>query len=118
MPPHRPSSGQILRDLKASQQAMKKARRVMADLREFDPPPTELVQSALQSGWESLARTHRVLAEISGPSSDDEVVSRMIAAQRYATSLLVRLRRLARDPQRPGPLDDDDRDDPILENDE
>jgi hypothetical protein len=50
----------------------------------------------LRVGWESLTAAHRTLAGIPFVAVNDEVMSRQLAVQRYATGLLVRLRRLVR----------------------
>lgn len=102
--------GLALRQLQQSQQAMKKVRKGLVMVREADPDRrADLAQSVLQAGWEALTRTHRELAEIPLAIATEEVLVKQIAVQRYATALLVRLRRLVRnDPDALEGLDDDD----------
>ena len=47
-----------------------------------------------EAGWASLAQAHRLMAEIPPEAADDAVLTKQLAVQRYATALLVRLRRL------------------------
>jgi hypothetical protein len=105
-----PSPGTVLRQLQQVQAGMKKARQALTQLRggEFDPSAADRV---LRLGWESLAAAHRCLAAIPLGSVSDDVLTRQIAVQRYATALLVRLRRLTR--KELGPIDDlDDESEP------
>lgn len=102
------SPGTALRQIQAAQAGMKKARRALLLARQ-SPDREEIRQAALREGWESLTRAFRELASIPLSAATDDVMSRQLALQRYATSLLVRLRRLARN--EPGALeglDDDD----------
>lgn len=41
-------------------------------------------------------QAHRIMAAIAADAADDAVLTKQLALQRYATSLLVRLRRLKR----------------------
>jgi hypothetical protein len=97
--------GAALRQLQQAQAGMKKARQALAQLRGGDPGP-EASDRVMRLGWESLAAAHRALAAIPLAAASDEVLTRQIAVQRYATALLVRLRRLAR--KELGPAGDDD----------
>lgn len=100
--------GTVLRQLQQAQAAMKKARKAMLPARAPDAGP-EIRRRALQVGWESLAQAHRILAAVPLDAANDPVMTRQLAVQRYATSLLVRLRRLARnDPNALDGFDDDD----------
>ena len=65
----------------------------------------------LRAGWESLAQANRLMAEIPVAAADEAVMTRQLAVQRYATALLVRLRRLLRNEgiDAEGADDDDDR---------
>ena len=64
----------------------------------------------MKVGWESLAHCHKLLATIPLGAATEPVLTRQLAVQRYATALLVRLRRVARN--EPGALEgDDDADD-------
>lgn len=90
---------------------MKQVRKALVELRQYgEAVPGDLVQNLLDAGWASLAQAHRCLAEIPRASADDEVQNRMIAVGKYATSLLVRLRRLSRNPGAVAQLTDDDPD--------
>ena len=65
----------------------------------------------LAVGWQSLAQCHRLLAEIPLDAANEPVMTKQLAVQRYATALLVRLRRISRN--EPGALDLGDDDDEI-----
>jgi len=89
--------GRALRDIQHAQQAMKAARKALVVVRQADPEDRPaLAERAFEQGWESLRRTHEVLASIPRSAATDEVLTKQIAAQKYATALVVRLRRLAR----------------------
>ncbi len=100
------SPGLILRQLQQAQALMKKARQALAQARGAVSDP----QPLLKIGWDALTRTHAILAAIPLASANEDVMTKILAVQRYATALLVRLRRLARN--EPGALDglDDDED--------
>jgi hypothetical protein len=102
------SPGAALRQLQQAQAGMKKARQALRFAREGG---LDARQGALRVGWESLAQAHRLLAAIPLSAATDPVLTRQLAVQRYATALLVRLRRLVRN--EPGALEglDDDMDD-------
>jgi hypothetical protein len=89
------SSGQALRQLQQAQAGMRKAREALrlARTSERDSPAR---QHALELGWHSLTRTHQLLATIPLSAANDGVLTRHLAVSRYATALLVRLRRLVR----------------------
>jgi hypothetical protein len=89
------TSGEALRQLRLAQAGMKKVRQSLALLRREDVAPGA-VQAAMKSGWASLSQAYRLLSSIPLEAASDEVLTRQIALQRYATALLVRLRRLAR----------------------
>ena len=76
------SPGTALRQLQQAQAGLKKARQLLKQAR--DPER------------ESLSRAHRLMAEIPREAVDDAVLTKQLAVQRYATALLVRLRRLHR----------------------
>lgn len=86
------SSGAALRQLKQARAGLKKARQLMTQTRE-NPGLTPRVVDAC---WESLAQSHRLMAEIPRSAIDEAVMTEQLATQRYATALLVRLRRLVR----------------------
>jgi hypothetical protein len=98
------TAGAALRQLQQAQAAMKKVRQALR-LARTEPHSIERV---LGLGWDSLANTHRLLASIPLAAASDEVMTRQLAVQRYATALLVRLRRLARHEESATEADDDD----------
>jgi hypothetical protein len=86
------SSGTALRELQKAQAGMKKARELLKQTR-GNPRASETTFAA---GWESLTQAYRLIAAIPVPAVDDEVLTKQLAVGRYATALLVRLRRLKR----------------------
>ncbi len=86
------SAGAALRQLKQAQAGLKKARQLMRQGRE-NPGLTPRIVDA---GWASLVQTHRLMAEIPRSALDEAVMTQQLSVQRYATALLVRLRRLLR----------------------
>jgi hypothetical protein len=86
------SAGTALRQLKQAHAGLKKARQLMRQARE-NP---SLAPKIIDAGWASLIQTHRLLAEIPRSAADEAVMTQQLSVQRYATSLLVRLRRLMR----------------------
>ena len=101
------SPGAALRQLQQAQAGLRKARQALR-LAKGDPNATRTV---LKAGWESLAQANRLIAEIPVAAADEAVMTRQIAVQRYATALLVRLRRLLRNEgtDAEGFSDEDDR---------
>jgi hypothetical protein len=101
------SPGTALRQLQQAQAGLKKARRFLQQARE-NPG---VAPAALDAGWESLIQAHRLMGAIPRVAVDEAVMTRQLAVQRYATALLVRLRRLMRneglDPDA-GAFDQDD----------
>jgi hypothetical protein len=97
------SSGTALRQLQQAQAGMKKARQALRLIRgdAEDLPDRHRV---LAVGWNSLVETHRLLAGIPLDAATEPVMTKQLAVQRYATALLVRLRRLARN--EPGVIED------------
>jgi hypothetical protein len=87
--------GAVLRDLNQTQDLMRKARKLVAQVRS-EPLGSPGRQKAVEVGWTALAKAHKLLAEIPLHAADDAVLLRQLAVQRYATALLVRLRRLTR----------------------
>ncbi|MFO0887669.1 MAG: hypothetical protein U0790_00835 [Isosphaeraceae bacterium] len=98
------SPGSALRQLQRAQAGLKRARQSLVQARPADDP--QAIQAALRVGWASLAQCHRLLAEIPLEAATEPVLTKQLAVQRYATALLVRLRRLVRN--EPGALDGDD----------
>jgi hypothetical protein len=86
------TSGTALRQLQQVQAGLKKARQALR-LAADDP---EAVSDVLKLGWESLTQAHRLMAAIPLAAVNEPVMTRQLAAQRYATAFLVRLRRLQR----------------------
>ena len=102
------TSGAALRQLQQAQAGLKKARQLIKQ--------APAGAAVLKAGWESLARANRLMSEVPLAAADEAVMTRQLAVQRYATALLVRLRRL----QRGGGIDaedlnDDDRFDETFE---
>ena len=56
----------------------------------------EALRKVLVLGWASLAQAHRLVADIPLEAANEPVMTRQLAVQRYATALLVRLRRIVR----------------------
>ena len=81
---------------------LKKARQALRVARPASGEPQAL-HGALKVGWDSLAQAHRLLAAIPLDAATEPVMTRQLAVQRYATALLVRLRRLSRNE----PVEDD-----------
>lgn len=97
------SPGTALRQLQQAQAGLKKARQVLR-LAKGDPNAS---RGVLKVGWESLAACHRLLATIPLDAANEPVMTKQLAVQRYATALLVRLRRFSKN----GTFVDDDDDD-------
>ena len=103
------SPGTALRNLQQAQAGLKKVRQLLRLARESgDVDPVRI----MKAGWEGLAKAHRVIAEIPVEAATEPVMTRQLAVQRYATALLVRLRRLARN-EIDGPEDDEMDDDEV-----
>jgi hypothetical protein len=98
------SPGTALRNLHQAQAGLKKIRLLLRLARESggDVDPGRI----MKAGWEGLAKAHRMLAEIPVDAATEPVMTKQLAVQRYATALLVRLRRLARN--EPGALEGED----------
>lgn len=86
------SPGTALRNLQQAQAGMKKARQALR-LARGNP---QAAPGVLKVGWESLAQCHHVLAAIPLDAASEPVMTKQLSVQRYATALLVRLRRIAR----------------------
>lgn len=98
--------GTALRDLQHAQAGLKKARALLKQARN-NP---RLWPKVFDAGWESLSQAHRMIAAIPASAADDNVLTKQLAVERYATALLVRLRRLKRNPGAEGASNvDDDR---------
>ncbi len=86
------SPGTALRELQQAQAGMKKARGLMKQGRE-DPRALDAI---FDQGWASLSQAYRLMAAIPAVAINDEVLTKQLAVSRYATALLVRLRRIKR----------------------
>jgi hypothetical protein len=86
------SPGTAMRQLQQAQAVLKKARQLLKQTRGGGPASP----AVLKAGWESLSHANRLMAEIPVAAADEAVMTRQLAVQRYATALLVRLRRLLR----------------------
>ncbi len=86
------SPGAALRELQRAQAGMKKARELLKQTR-GNP---QSVDKAFAFSWESLTGAYRLMAAIPVDALDDDVLTKQLAVGRYATALLVRLRRLKR----------------------
>ena len=86
------SSGTALRQLQQAQAGMKKARQALR-LAKGDP---EALRKVLGMGWTSLMQANRMVSDIPLAAANEPVMTRQLAVQRYATALLVRLRRVLR----------------------
>ncbi len=102
------SPGAALRQLRQAHAGLKKARQVLRMAKE-NPQAAPRV---LKAGWESLARAHQLVASIPIEAANDAVMTQQLSVQRYATALLVRLRRIARheftEEEGPDFIDEDD----------
>jgi len=96
------SSGTALRNLQQAQAGLKKARQAIR-LAKGNP---QAAPGVLKIGWEGLALCHKLLAAIPLDAATEPVMTKQLSVQRYATALLVRLRRVARNDF--GADDDDD----------
>ncbi len=95
-----------MRELQQAQAGLKKARALLQQAK--DNP--RLLPKMFDAGWESLAKAHHILAAIPAAAADEDVLTKQLAVERYATALLVRLRRIKRKPSGDGASDvDDDR---------
>ncbi len=100
------SPGTALRQVQQAQAGLKKARQLLTQARGGGLDPS----AVLKVGWNALCQANRLLAEIPLSAADEAVMTRQLAGQRYATALLVRLRRLLRNE---GPAADDLEDDEL-----
>lgn len=102
------SPGTALRQIQQAHAALKKARQVM----KLSRGDADANRPVIKAGWEALARAHRLLSEIPLSAVNEAVLTKQLAAERYSTALLVRLRRLVRnEPEGAAADDEDDLDD-------
>jgi hypothetical protein len=95
------SPGAALRQIQQAHAGLRKARQAMRLARGDD----QATPGLLKAGWAALAQANRLIAAIPLEAATDEVMTKQLAVQRYATALLVRLRRLLR---REGPAADEE----------
>jgi hypothetical protein len=108
------SPGAALRQIQQAHAGLRKARQVIRSTRASGTAHSDDLHKTLRVGWESLAKALRLLGEIPLAAANESVMTKQLSAQRYATALLVRLRRIARN--EPGALegpDDDDEEDEL-----
>ena len=86
------SPGTALRQIQQAHAGLKKARQLLKMGKDNPAAAPKL----FEAGWDSLTQAHRVLASIPIAALDDTVLTKQLALERYATALLVRLRRLLR----------------------
>ena len=98
------SPGAALRELQQAQAGLKKARELLKQAK----GNAQLLPKVFDAGWESLSKAHRVMAAIPATAADDDVLTKQLAVERYATALLVRLRRIKRNQSGEGASDADD----------
>lgn len=87
--------GKALRTLQVLRQDLGKVRKILASVGSQPANPAE-VRRMFRVGWDTLTRMHRELATIPAEAADETVLLKLIALERYAATLTVRLRRLAR----------------------
>ena len=66
------------------------------------------MRAPFDAGWASLSRAHGMMAAIPATAADDDVLTKQLAVERYATALLVRLRRIKRNQGADGASNADD----------
>jgi hypothetical protein len=105
------SPGAALRELQQAHSALRKGRELLKQVRDVPEMPT----AAFAASWECLTEAYRRMSVIPREALDEPVLTKHLAVGRYATALLVRLRRLHRhkasDPgaaRTSGGLDEDD----------
>jgi len=86
------SPGAALRELQQAHAGLRKARELLKQTRHN----SGAVPALFAAGWGSLTQAHRLMAAIPREAADDAVLTKQLAVERYATALLVRLRRLKR----------------------
>ena len=99
-----PSPGAALRDLQRAHAGLKRARGLLKVAND----DAGSITATFGACWESLMQAHRIMAAIAADAADDAVLTKQLALQRYATSLLVRLRRLKRRTSAGGNAAEDD----------
>ncbi len=104
------SPATALRQIQQAHAGLRKARQALVAIRQSGDD-ADLRHRVLRAGWDGLTKAFRILAEIPLAAANEAVMTKQLSTQRYATALLVRLRRLARnDPGALEGLDGDDDD--------
>jgi hypothetical protein len=86
------SPGLALRQIQQAHAGLKKARQAIR----FAKGDPDASQGVVKVGWASLNEAFRLLASIPLAAANEPVMTKQLALQRYATALLVRLRRIVR----------------------
>ena len=111
------TSGAALRQIQVARSHLRKARQMLQSVRpgqaERDASAAA-IRDVVRAGWQSLTQTHKLLAEIPFEAANEDVMFKLIALERYAAALLVRLRRLSRGESLGDDTDDRDDDDESL----
>jgi hypothetical protein len=100
------SPGAALRELQQAHAGLRKARELLKQAKN-NP---RLLPHVFDAGWQCLATAHRIIATIPAAAADDDVLTKQLAVERYATALLVRLRRIKRSESAQGGASGDDDD--------
>lgn len=101
--------GLALRQILASKNSLRKARQSLTLLRGDDSVSPKQLSDTIRHAWQALTQTHKLLGELPFEAASEDVMLKQISLERYATALLVRLRRLARgDLSAADPGDDDE----------
>jgi hypothetical protein len=87
------SPGAFLRDIQHATTRMKKARRMMSELRRANPRESDWAKAA-ELSIDSVKGAAMLVAGVTPELSDPDMLLKMIQMQRFATSLLVRARRV------------------------
>ena len=87
------SPGTALRQLQQAQAGLKKARQLLKQAKDRPAATADRIRGRLGEPDPGA----RLMAAIPLAAADEAVLTKQLAVQRYATALLVRLRRLTRD---------------------
>lgn len=84
------SSGTALRQLQQAHAGLKKARHLLL----ASKGDAHAGARVLKAGWASLSLANQLIAAIPLEAANEDVMTKQLSVQRYATALLVRLRRV------------------------
>ena len=99
------SAGTALRQLQQAHAGLKKARQLLR----ASKGDAHAGARVLKAGWASLCHANQLIAAIPLEAANEDVMTKQLSVQRYATALLVRLRRVLRHGTGDGAgVDDDD----------